>query len=79
MQTREDVQAMLKLAPLGWGAKRISRELGRSRNPVRSYLRQGGWQPYQSPQRAGTGGHRSGGALHLHSRPSYLRRRADLR
>jgi transposase len=53
MQTPEDVQAMLKLASLGWGAKRISRELGCSRNTVRSYLRQGGWQPYQSPQRSG--------------------------
>ncbi len=27
MQTPEEVQAMLKLASLGWGAKRISREL----------------------------------------------------
>jgi transposase len=53
MQTPEDVQAMLKLASLGWGAKRISRELGCSRNTVRSYLRQGGWQPYQSPHRPG--------------------------
>ena len=53
MQTPEDVQAMLKLASLGWGAKRISRELGCSRNTVRNYLRQGGWQPYQSPQRPG--------------------------
>jgi transposase len=51
MQTPEDVQAMLKLASLGWGAKRISRELGCSRNTVRGYLRQGGWQPYQSPPR----------------------------
>ena len=31
MQTPEDVQAMLKLSSLGWGAKRISRELGCSR------------------------------------------------
>jgi transposase len=54
MQTPEDVQAMLKLASLGWGAKRISRELGCSRNTVRGYLRQGGWQPYRSPQRPGT-------------------------
>jgi transposase len=53
MQTPEDVQAMLKLASLGWGAKRISRELGCSRNTVRSYLRQGSWQPYQSPHRPG--------------------------
>jgi transposase len=53
MQTPEDVQAMLKLASLGWGAKRISRELGCSRNTVRSYLRQGGWQAYQAPRRPG--------------------------
>lgn len=53
MQTPEDVQAMLKLASLGWGAKRISRELGCSRNTVRSYLRQGGWQPYQQQPRPG--------------------------
>ena len=48
MQTPEDVQAMLKLASLGWGAKRIAREIGCSRNTVRRYVRQGGWQPYRS-------------------------------
>ena len=53
MQTPEDVQAMLKLASLGWGAKRIAVELGCSRNTVRRYLRQGGWQPYQPSPRAG--------------------------
>lgn len=52
MQTPEDVQAMLKLASLGWGAKRIAAELGCARNTVRRYLRQGGWQPYQAPERA---------------------------
>jgi transposase len=51
MQTPEDVQAMLKLASLGWGSKRIAAEMGCSRNTVRTYLRQGGWQPYQSPKR----------------------------
>jgi len=49
MQTPEDVQAMLKLASLGWGSKRIAAELGCSRNTVRKYLRQGGWEPYQAP------------------------------
>lgn len=49
MQMPEEVQAMLKLASLGWGAKRISRELGCSRNTVRSYLRQGSWQPTRRP------------------------------
>src|SRR3989442_827001 len=53
MQTPEDVQAMLKLASLGWGAKRIAGELGCSRNTVRRYLRHGGWQPYQAPKRPG--------------------------
>jgi hypothetical protein len=28
MHTPEDVSAMLKLASLGWGAKRIAKELG---------------------------------------------------
>lgn len=53
MQAPEDVEAMLKLASLGWGAKRIAHELGCSRNTVRRYLRQGGWQPYESPERPG--------------------------
>jgi len=54
MQTPDDVQTMLKLASLGWGSKRIAAELGCSRNTVKRYLRQGGWQPYQAPMRAGT-------------------------
>jgi transposase len=53
VQAPEDVQAMLKLASLGWGSKRIAAELGCSRNTVRRYLRQGGWQPYQAPVRPG--------------------------
>ena len=44
MQTPEDVQAMLKPASLGWGAKRIAAEMGCSRNTVRRYVRQGGWR-----------------------------------
>lgn len=52
MQAPEDVQAMLKLASLGWGFKRIASELGCSRNTVRRYMRQGGWLPYQQPKRA---------------------------
>lgn len=43
---------MLGLAKLGWGAKRIARELGCERNTVKRYLRLGGWQPYGSPKRA---------------------------
>jgi transposase len=53
MQTPEDVQAMLKLASLGWGTKRIAAEMGCSRNTVRRYLRQDGWQPYRAPPRPG--------------------------
>lgn len=53
MHTPDDVQAMLKLASLGWGAKRIAKELGCSRNTVRRYLRHGGYLPYRTPRRAG--------------------------
>jgi transposase len=53
MQTPEDVQAMLKLASLGWGSKRIAAELGCSRNTVRRYLRQGTWEPYRARERPG--------------------------
>jgi transposase len=53
MHTPDDVQAMLKLAALGWGAKRIAREMGCSRNTVRRYLRAGGYVPYRSPARSG--------------------------
>lgn len=53
MQTPEDVQAMLKLASLGWGSKRIAAELGCSRNTVREYLRSGGWKPMDVSGRAG--------------------------
>jgi transposase len=43
---------MLALSALGWGAKRISRELGCSRNTVREYLRRGGWRPMDVSGRA---------------------------
>ena len=39
MLAPQEVQRMLALSALGWGAKRISRELGCSRNTVREYLR----------------------------------------
>lgn len=45
MLAPEEVQKMLALSALGWGSKRISRELGCSRNTVREYIRQGGWRP----------------------------------
>ncbi len=48
----DDVAAILRLKELGWGAKTIARELGISKTTVKSYIRQGGWVPYQSPKRA---------------------------
>lgn len=53
MLAPQEVQRMLALQALGWGAKRISRELGCSRNTVRSYLRQGAWRPMDVASRSG--------------------------
>jgi transposase len=47
----EEVSAMLRLKELGWGTKRIARELGVSRNTVKSYIEAGGWRPYHQPAR----------------------------
>ena len=52
MLAPQEVQKMLALQALGWGAKRISGELGCSRNTVRQYLRQGGWRPMDTSRRA---------------------------
>ena len=46
MQTPDEVAAMLRLKGLGWGIKRIARELGCSHMTVRHYVAQGGWLPY---------------------------------
>ncbi|WP_222934191.1 IS21 family transposase [Cyanobium sp. NS01] len=51
VQTPQDVEAMQRLAAVGWGRRRIARELGCSPETVRKYLRQGGWQPYGKPSR----------------------------
>jgi hypothetical protein len=32
---------------VGWGAKRIARELGVNRRTVKRYLETGGWHPYK--------------------------------
>jgi len=45
MLAPQEVQRMLALQAQGWGAKRISKELGCSRNTVREYLRSCGWKP----------------------------------
>jgi transposase len=47
----EEVSAILRLNELGWGAKRIARELGISRNTAKDYIAAGGWAPYRPPQR----------------------------
>lgn len=51
MREPEDVAAMLRLHALGWGLKRIARELGVSKNTVKRYVRQGGWAGYRRPRR----------------------------
>jgi transposase len=43
MQTPDDVAAMLRLKALGWGIRRIARELGCSHMTVRRYVQAGGW------------------------------------
>lgn len=53
MLAPSEVQKMLALNALGWGAKRISGELGCSRNTVREYLRRGGWRPMEVGGRSG--------------------------
>lgn len=53
MLAPQEVQRMLALQAQGWGAKRISRELGCSRNTVREYLRSGGWKPMDVSARTG--------------------------
>src|SRR6201993_5588296 len=47
----EEVSAILRLNELGWGAKRVARELGISRNTVKDYIAAGGWTAYRQPQR----------------------------
>jgi transposase len=52
MRTPDEVAAMTRLRELGWGTKRIARELGIARNTVRRYLAKGGWSPYGKRPRA---------------------------
>lgn len=51
MHTPDEVTSILELQRKGWGAKRIARALGVSKNTVKRYLRAGGWQPYGRPFR----------------------------
>src|SRR6266571_4343204 len=45
------VSAMLRLREVGWGSRRIARELGVSRNTVKRYIEAGGWRAYKRPRR----------------------------
>jgi transposase len=47
----EVVAALLRLRALGWGSRRIARELGISRGTVKRYIEVGGWQPFRKPVR----------------------------
>src|SRR5271165_3292821 len=47
VQTPEDVGAMLRLHGLGWGSRRIARELGCSRTTVQRYVSAGDWRGYR--------------------------------
>ena len=51
MQTPEEVAAMLRLKALGWGIRRIAKELGCSHMTVRRYVSEGGWVPYRGAGR----------------------------
>ena len=45
VRTPDDVAVILRLYQLGWGAKRIAREVGCARNTVKRYLAQATWRP----------------------------------
>lgn len=53
LRTPDDVAVILRLHELGWGAKRIAREVGCSKNTVKRYLAQGQWRPARPPARPG--------------------------
>jgi len=46
-QTPDEVAAMLRLKSLGWGIRRIAKELGCSHMTVRRYVAEGGWVAYR--------------------------------
>jgi transposase len=53
MRTPDEVAAMLRLNALGWGTKRIAKELGCSRGTVKRYVAAQGWSAYRRPKRPG--------------------------
>src|ERR1700677_1431009 len=65
VETPEDVAAMLRLHDLGWGTRRIARELGCSRTTVQHYVSAGEWRGY----------HRRGRRPKLSGEMAWLRER----
>ena len=53
LRTPDDVDRMLQLHALGWGVKRIARELGCAKNTVKKYVTQGDWRPAAPVVRVG--------------------------
>ena len=51
MKEPDEVAAMLRLKELGWGVRRIARELGCSHMTVRRYVAAGGWAPARLAER----------------------------
>ena len=49
MKAPDDVSVMIRLKALGWGSKRITAELGCSRNTVWRWVAAGDWRPCRSP------------------------------
>jgi transposase len=54
METPEEVAAMLRLKALGWGIRRIAKDLGCSHMTVRRYVSEGGWVPHRGRGRPRT-------------------------
>ena len=53
MRVPDEVAAMLHLHRLGWGLRRIAREVGCSPMTVQRYVSAGGWAAYRTPRRPG--------------------------
>ncbi len=52
MRTPDEVAAIIGLRDLGWGIRRIAREVGCSHVTVRRYVAARGWTGYRRPRRA---------------------------
>jgi DNA invertase Pin-like site-specific DNA recombinase len=48
----DEVSVMLRLNKLGWGTRRIARELGCSRTTVQRYIEAGGWRAFRRGRRS---------------------------